>query len=60
MDSSFLGPGGCASSKAAQGSCPPRKITAMLAKLFANDVRRTHAVVETLLQGAAEPVNAPH
>lgn len=37
--------GGCASPKAAQG-CAPRIITSMLAKLFANDVRATQAVVE--------------
>lgn len=37
--------GGCASPKTARG-CTPRNITSMLAKLFANDVRATQAVVE--------------
>lgn len=37
--------GGCASPKAA-GRCTPRNVTSMLAKLFANDVRATQAVVE--------------
>jgi hypothetical protein len=35
--------GGCASTKTAP-ICAPRKITPMLAKLFANDVRGTHVV----------------